>query len=105
MIEKSGSLGDEGGIMRRMFVITLMGMAIVGGHGWMATAGETKAKVEKGKGEMKADYEEAKGEVKALKEEAKGNKTKAELERAKGNVKGAGERVKGKTKELKARTE
>jgi hypothetical protein len=33
--------------MRRMFVITLMGMAIVGGTGVSADAGETKAKMEK----------------------------------------------------------
>ena len=91
--------------VKRMVVITLMGIAIVGGSGLPAAAGETKAKMEKGKGELKADYEEAKGETKALKEEMKGNKTKAELERAKGNVKGAGERVKGKSKEMKARAE
>jgi hypothetical protein len=72
--------------MQRMFVITLMGMAIVGGGGIQAIAGETKA-------------------ANAVTEEAKGNKTKAEMERAKGKAKGAGERVKGNTKELKARVE
>lgn len=77
--------------MKRMVVITLMGIAIVGGSGLPAAAGETTAKVEKG--------------TKALKEEMKGNKTKAELERTKGNMKGAGERVKGKSKEMKARAE
>ena len=47
--------------MRKMCVITLMGIAIVGGSGLMAVAGETKAKMEKAKGEMKADYEETEG--------------------------------------------
>ena len=78
--------------MRTTFVITLMGIAIVGGGGVSAVAGETKAKTEKAKGEMKVDYQEAKGEANALTEEAKGNKTQAEMERATGNVKGAGER-------------
>ena len=58
--------------MRRMFVITLIGMAIVGGTGLAAVAGETKAKTEKAKGEMKADFQETKGEAKALKRGYKG---------------------------------
>ena len=57
--------------MRRMFVIMLIGMAIVGGLALPALAGETKAKTEKAKGEMKADFEETKGKAKALTEEAK----------------------------------
>src|SRR5690349_16446982 len=105
MITDNGGSSIKEGAMRNMFVITLMGIAIVGGTGVSADAGETKAKMEKAKGETKADYQEAKGEAKALTEEAKGNKTKAEMERAKGNVKGAGERVKGKSKETKARVE
>ena len=88
-----------------LYIIALIGMAIVGGTGLAAVAGETKAKTEKAKGDMKADFEETKGEAKALTEEVKGNKTKAEMERAKGKVKGGGERVKGKSKEMKARVE
>ena len=78
--------------MRNMLVITLMGIAIVGGSALTAVAGEMKAKMEKAKGDMKADYEETKGEAKGLNEDVKGNKTKAELERAKGKMKGGGER-------------
>src|SRR4029079_6982462 len=105
MMEERRFTNVQGGAMRKLSVITLMGIAIVGGSGLMAVAGETKAQVEKAKGEMKADYQETKGEAKGLTEDVKGNKTKAEYERAKGKVKGGGERVKGKTKELKARAE
>ena len=58
--------------MRRMFVIMLIGMAVVGSLALPALAGETKAKTEKAKGEMKADFQETKGEAKALKRGYKG---------------------------------
>jgi hypothetical protein len=93
----------QGGVMRKMFLITLLGIVgigIVGGGGWSALAGETSSKMEKSKGKMNQDIEETKGEAKALKEEMKGNDTKAELERAKGKTKGAGERAKGEAKGL-----
>jgi len=55
-----------------MFVIVLIGMAMVGSLALPALAGETKAKMEKAKGEMKADFQETKGEAKALKRGYKG---------------------------------
>jgi hypothetical protein len=92
-------LNRRRGIMRKkLFLASLVGLAIVGGLASLVDASDTKAQMEKSKGEMKAQTEEAKGEAKALTEEAKGNKTKAEMERAKGNVKGAGERAKGESK-------
>ena len=72
---------------KKLFLASLVGLAIVGGLASLVDASDTKAQMEKSKGEMKAQTEEAKG-----------NKTKAEMERAKGNVKGAGERAKGESK-------
>jgi len=92
------TLNRRRGIMRKIFLTSLVGLAIVGGLTSLVDASDTKAQMEKSKGEMKAQTEEAKGEAKALTEEVKGNKTKAEMERAKGNVKGAGERAKGESK-------
>jgi hypothetical protein len=93
-------LNRRRGIMRKIFLTSLVGLAMVGGLTSLVDASDTKAQMEKSKGEMKAQTEEAKGEAKALKEEAKGNDTKAEVERAKGKTKGAGERVKGTSKEM-----
>ncbi len=65
--------------MRTFIIAAIAGFCLLTGLSFSAGAGETKAKIEKGKG----------------------NDTKAEMERAKGKLKGAGERAKGKMKELK----